>query len=147
MKITIRPAKIEDIEAISEIEKESFPTPWSKELIREELTFPLSLNLVATIDEVVIGYVLSWLIPPEVHILNLAVSQTFRKKGVGRKIMDSLFYEAAKRGANKFTLEVRHKNVSAISFYQCFGFVTKGVRKGYYQDTGEDALIMWKDLG
>lgn len=146
MKILIRQACIEDIEFITEIEKLSFPTPWSHELIREEILFPLSLNLVATINDFVVGYVLSWLIPPEVHILNLAIEPKYRNKGVGRRIMESLFDEALKKGATKFTLEVRNENVNAITFYQRFGFVVKGIRKGYYQDTGEDAIIMWKEI-
>ncbi|GAB4435077.1 MAG: ribosomal protein S18-alanine N-acetyltransferase [bacterium] len=146
MKTKIRIATLEDIENIAEIEKVSFPSPWSKELIREEILFPLSLNLVATINGLIVGYVLSWLIPPEVHILNLAVDPKHRNKGVGRIIIETLFEEASKKGATKFTLEVRNGNVDAICFYQRFGFLTKGVRKGYYQDTGEDALIMWKEV-
>lgn len=146
MKVIIRLASLDDIDFIAEIEKLSFPTPWSKELIREEILFPLSLNFVAQVNECVVGYVLSWLIPPEVHILNLAVEPQYRNKGVGKKILNTLFSEAMKKKATKFTLEVRNGNADAISFYQRFGFVTKGIRKGYYQDTGEDALIMWKEI-
>lgn len=146
MNLTIRTAQLSDIEEIEEIEKMSFPTPWSKQLIREEILFPLSLNLVAEQHDKVVGYVLSWLIVPEVHILNLAVASEQRKQGIGKIILETLFQEAIKKGANKFTLEVRHRNNNAINFYKHFGFVIKGIRKNYYQDTGEDALIMWKEF-
>lgn len=146
MKITIRAADLNDLDEIFNIEKLSFNKPWSKELLREEILFPLSFNIVAVQNGNVVGYLLAWLIPPEVHILDLAVAPYARRKGVGKKIMESLFSEAQKNGAAKFTLEVRHGNLEAINFYQRFGFVTKGIRKGYYQDTGEDALIMWKEM-
>ncbi len=146
MKISLRLAKPDDVDAIAEIEKQSFSVPWSRELITEELLFPLSLNIVAVSSCKVVGYVLSWLIPPEVHILNIAISPEFRNKGIGKRIMEKLFQVAMERGASKFTLEVRSCNINAIIFYQRFGFVTKGIRRNYYQDTGEDALIMWKEI-
>jgi len=144
--ISIRTAQLYDVEGIEKIERLSFPTPWSQQLIREEILFPLSLNLIAEQAEEVVGYVLSWLIVPEVHILNLAVTPQERKKGIGKMILESLFQEGLGKGATKFTLEVRHRNEAAICFYKHFGFLVKGVRKGYYQDTGEDALIMWKEF-
>jgi ribosomal-protein-alanine N-acetyltransferase len=120
--------------------------PWSRELLREEIFFPLSLNLALFVEDILRGYLFTWLIPPEVHILNLAIDPAFRKKGFGTRLMKELIDEAKLAGGTKFTLEVRAGNHDSVAFYQKLQFVTKGVRKGYYQDTGEDALIMWKEL-
>lgn len=138
-------ATLEDIEEIYRIEKSSFKTPWTRELIREELTFPLSLNLVAKYKDRVCGFLLSWQIPPEIHILTLAVEPESRGIGIGRALMEGLFAEAERRNCYKFTLEVRASNKDAIEFYKRFNFIPKGVRKRYYQDTNEDAIIMWRE--
>ncbi len=142
----IRLASIDDVDDIERIERESFATPWSRTLILEELCFPLSFNLVLEIKKKVEGYVMSWLILPEVHILNLAISARYRRKGYGRYLLEGFLEEAQNKGATKITLEVRKSNVEAINLYKEFNFAVKGVRKNYYFDTGEDALIMWKEL-
>lgn len=143
--IVIDRANISDLDDIFRIEQLSFPAPWTKELLKEELLFPLSLNLVAKHEEKIRGFLLSWLIVPEVHILTVAVEPYYRGRGIGRALMDALFEEAKLNGGNKFTLEVRSSNEIAINFYKKFNFMPKGIRKSYYQDTGEDAIIMWKE--
>lgn len=145
MEISIRNAKPEDADDIERIEKLSFPTPWSRNLILEELFFPMGFNMVLIVDSNVEGFILSWLIQPEVHILNFAISPSFRKMGLGRILMQTFLEETKKNGAMKYTLEVRANNEPALKFYRSFNFVIKGVRKHYYQDTGEDAIIMWKE--
>lgn len=145
MEISIRNAKPEDADDIERIERLSFPTPWSRSLILEELFFPLGFNLVLLVDGTIQGFVLSWLIQPEVHLLNFAIAPAYRNMGLGKILMQTFIEETRKNGATKCTLEVRLNNEVAIKFYKSFNFVTKGVRKGYYQDTGEDALIMWKE--
>ncbi len=143
--IVIDLASLDDLEEIYRIEKESFKTHWTKELLKEELMFPLSLNLVAKYNDKICGFLLSWQIPPEIHILTVAVEPESRGMGIGRALMEALFSEASKRNCYKFTLEVRASNRNAIEFYKKFKFIPKGRRKGYYQDTNEDAIIMWRE--
>lgn len=143
--IVIDLADLEDLEDIYKIEVATFKTPWTKELLREELSFPLSLNLIAKYNDKTCGFLLSWQIPPEIHILTVAVEPQYRGMGIGRALMEALFSEASKRNCYKFTLEVRASNIQAIEFYKKFKFVPKGIRKNYYQDTKEDAIIMWRE--
>ena len=143
--ITIELANLDDLDEIYRIEKESFKTPWTKELLKEELLFPLSLNLVAKHNDKICGFLLSWQIPPEVHILTVAVEPESRGMGIGKALMEALFSEASKNNCYKFTLEVRASNHVAIEFYKKFKFIPKGRRKCYYQDTKEDAIIMWRE--
>ncbi len=146
IEISVRNAKPDDLDDIERIERSSFKTPWSRNIIAEELFFPLGFNMVLVVDGNVEGFILSWLIQPEVHILNIAISPQYRKKGLGKMLMQAFIDEAKKNGATKFTLEVRAKNEDALRFYRLFNFSIKGIRKGYYQDTGEDAIIMWKEF-
>ncbi|MCX7990428.1 MAG: ribosomal protein S18-alanine N-acetyltransferase [Proteobacteria bacterium] len=146
MEISVRMAKPEDIDDIERIEKLSFSTPWSRNLLLEELFFPLGFNMVLSVDGSIEGFVLSWLINPEVHILNFAVSPAYRNRGLGKILMEAFIGETKKNGATKITLEVRAKNEGALKFYRSFNFTVKGIRRQYYQDTGEDAIIMWKEL-
>lgn len=146
MEANIRWAKPEDVDDIERIEKLSFVTPWTRNLILEELFFPLGLNMVLTVNDILKGYIMSWLILPEVHILNFAISPEYRRMGYGKLLMKVFIEEAEKKGATKFTLEVRANNQEAIAFYRSFNFIVKGIRKQYYQDTKEDAIIMWKEL-
>lgn len=145
MEVSVRNAKPEDIDDIERIEKLSFSIPWSRNLILEELFFPMGFNLVLIVDGKIEGFILSWLILPEVHILNFAISPAYRKIGLGKILMQAFLDETKKNGATKYTLEVRVNNKPALNFYKSFNFVIKGVRKHYYQDTGEDAIIMWKE--
>jgi [ribosomal protein S18]-alanine N-acetyltransferase len=146
--IEIRRLSLHDLEAIERIERSTYPTPWSRSMFAGELAKPSSLSLGAyDTDEgdrliaylVVSRYVDAW------HIMNLAVDPLHRRRGVASRLLDELFERTAGDARRGYTLEVRISNESAIALYERFGFEPSGVRRGYYTDNREDALIMWKD--
>ncbi len=147
--ITIEDMKREDIDEILEIERASFPSPWSGEAFLTELKErDSSCFLVAKSEGRVVGYAGFWLIFDEAHITNLAVHPEYRKKKIGERLIRFLLKLAVSKGAKRATLEVRPSNLAAQNLYKKFGFEVGGIQKGYYNDTGEDALIMWnKNLG
>ena len=128
------------------IEQKSFPTPWSHEAFVNELKLPTSIGLVAILDdergERVVGYILGRRAADEVEIINLAVHPLMRKKGVAKALLRRFVDEIIRGGSERIFLEVRETNEPAIRLYKGFGFERVGVRRGYYVDTGEDALIM-----
>jgi [ribosomal protein S18]-alanine N-acetyltransferase len=145
-EILIRPMVEEDILSVIEIEKESFTTPWTYQAFRLELKNRLALYLVASADDRVAAYGGMWLILDEAHVTNIAVHPDYRGMRVGQRIMEALIDEARSRHLMRMTLEVRKNNDAAIQLYKKLHFIMAGIRPGYYQDTGEDALIMWKEL-
>jgi ribosomal-protein-alanine N-acetyltransferase len=127
------------------VEKLSFSIPWSREAFFEEVTGnKFALYLSAVLDGKVIGYAGMWGVLDEGHITNIAVHPEFRGKGVGSLLLQGLIDTAGAKDILSMTLEVRSGNVAAQGLYTKFGFEVKGIRKGYYADNGEDALIMWK---
>jgi ribosomal-protein-alanine N-acetyltransferase len=135
-----------DLDAVVAIEKASMPSPWSKELFEEELKRDLARYFVAEIDGEVAGYMGYWEAPQEAHIINLAVGPKFRQKGLGAKMLDHCLEFARKKGARLATLEVRTSNEAAQALYAKCGFRTVAIRKKYYSDNQEDAVVMLKDL-
>jgi len=134
----------EDLDAVMEIERRSFPEPWSPGLFLHELKVPFSKTLLAYGENGstdLAGYVCRWLVGDEVHILNLAVCPTRRNCGVGRALVQAVLQEADTKGAAVVTLEVRRENSAAMALYRGLGFSERGVRKNYY-GRGKDALIM-----
>lgn len=145
-KVEIISATPEHIDGIMVVEKLSFKIPWSKEAFFDEICKNnFAIYLLAILEGMVIGYAGAWAVLDEAHITNIAVHPEFRKMGVGALLMQGLIDEARKRQISSMTLEVRKENASAQSLYRKFGFEVKGVRRGYYADNGEDALIMWKN--
>lgn len=144
--IVVRPMIVEDISAVVEIEKESFATPWTPHAFRLEMKNHLAVYRVVEVDGRVAAYGGMWLILDEGHVTNIAVHPDFRGRHLGRKIMEVLMDEARQRKLLRMTLEVRKQNHVAIALYKDLGFLLAGIRPGYYQDTGEDALIMWIEL-
>ena len=143
--ITIELMKMEHIDDVYEIECASFPLPWSKRDFVKELTEnKLALYIVARCDGVIAGYAGMWHIVNEGHITNVAVAEAWRKRGVGDLLVTRLLALAVEKGMVGVTLEVRMGNVRAMSLYAKHGFKPEGIRKGYYTDTNEDAVIMWK---
>jgi len=137
----------EDLDYILEIEDTSFKSPWPREVFEMEFKNKRAYNIVCKNERgELIGYCLSWLIYDEVHILKVAVNEDYRNLGIGRRlIVNTLEYFIAK-GANHAILEVRLDNYSAISLYEKLGFENLRIRKNYYRETGEDALVMLLDL-
>lgn len=146
MRIEITPMKLEDLNEVLEIEILAFTTPWSRNsFIYELLENERAFYLVAKNEfNQVMGYVGMWIVFDEGHITNLAIHPNFRRKGVANKLMVELIQVSKEKGVRYLTLEVRRTNNSAQELYQKMGFVHMGVRRKYYLDNNEDALIMWK---
>ena len=134
----------EDLEEILAIEQASYRTPWSRRAFESEIrashAYPLVLGQQDSPS--VIGYVCSWRTLDECHILNVAVHPSFRRMGLASQMIDHLLEIYRERGILHYFLEVRVSNEGAISLYRKYGFKVCGVRRRYYADTGEDALIM-----
>ena len=143
----IRDLKLRDLAAIDEIEKQSYPTPWSRSMFAGELAKPSSICLGAYDDETgrLIGYLIISRYVDAWHVMNVAVDPMWRRQGVASRLLDELFALTADDPRRGYTLEVRVSNLTAIALYEHFGFEASGVRRGYYTDNREDALIMWKD--
>jgi ribosomal-protein-alanine N-acetyltransferase len=136
-----------DIDEVLGIERLSFPSPWSKQLFLNELANPDSHIILAKDDTgITLGFVCFWIVVDEVHILNIAVHPSFRRQGIARRLLTFVLEFSKKKGCSYFALEVRSGNQAAIELYKGFGFKTAGIRKGYYSDTGEDAILMELDL-
>lgn len=136
----------EHLQYIMEIEKQSFPTPWSFNAFLYEITCnKLAHYIVACKDGKIIGYAGMWIILDDAHITNIAVSPCYRRKNYGKRILLEMMLRASLMGAIKMTLEVRVSNLPARKLYSGLGFVERGRRKKYYSDNNEDAIIMWKD--
>lgn len=143
--VIIRQATIKDVEDIYEIETLCFPDPWSRDALTYELEEnPRAFYIVADLDGQVVGYAGLWWIEDEGHITNVAVKPGYRNRRIGEGIISVMIDFTSKEGIKHHTLEVRRSNDPAISLYEKFGFRTEGVRKRYYRNNGEDALIMWR---
>lgn len=147
MDIIVRRMKEEDLDRIMEVEKCSFTTPWSRNSFLLEITKnQLARYFVAEVDGLVAGYGGIWLILDEGHITNIAVDEEYRRLGVGKKLLEELIILCEKYEMAGMTLEVRESNEPAKELYKSYDFVENGRRPNYYQDVGEDAILMWKKL-
>lgn len=143
-----RSMRTDDIEAICEIEREAFATPWTAGAFHNELTNNhFAHYLVMELDGEIVGYGGMWLIMDEAHITNVAVRSGYRGRKLGERLLIQLQSAAVFHGAERITLEVRPSNIIAQRLYAKLGFIPAGLRKGYYTDNGEDAVIMWAHLG
>lgn len=139
----ITPMGLDDLDEVLAIERASFHTPWSRGAFRYELTQNrVARSLVARSDGDLAGYLCLWEIGHEIHITNLAVHPHHRRRGVARALLGLVLDEARAKNVELVFLEVRPTNVEALALYESLGFRVIGRRKGYYFDTGEDALVM-----
>lgn len=136
----------EHMAQVMEIERASFPTPWTKKMFFDKLNSPLSYHFVATKpetkDDIVLCYIIFWMLMEEVHILNVATHPAFRNRGIAHSLLLFSLDFSYRRGGILYLLEVRRGNQAALNLYQKVGFTAWRVRRNYYADTGEDALIM-----
>ena len=147
--IELRRLLLDDLREIEEIERRSYPTPWSRSMFAGELAKPSSICLGAfqADDEeaALVGYLIVSRYVDAWHVMNVAVDPQHRGRGVGTMLLERLFDLTADDARRGYTLEVRVTNVKAIELYERLGFRSRGLRRGYYTDNREDALIMWKD--
>ena len=147
MTIELRRLEMRDLDRIEEIERESYPTPWSRSMFAGELAKPSSICLGAfdTESEALVGYLIISRYVDAWHVMNVAVAPSERRHGIAQHLLERLFELTANDSRRGYTLEVRVSNVDAIRLYERLGFQARGLRRGYYTDNREDALIMWKD--
>lgn len=137
----------EHIKDVHKIEEDCFSIPWSEKSFYEELTKnKMAIYIVAKENENIIGYGGMWHVINEGHITNVAVKKEYRGKGIGSKIIEALINIAKEKEMIGITLEVRTSNNIAQSIYKKNGFIMEGIRKEYYDDNKEDAIVMWKHL-
>jgi len=139
--------EVEDIPQVLAIERDLFPVPWSEDAFLLEVTSPrISRSFVAEMEGKVVGYLVSWFVEDEVHLVNIAVARSHQRRGIGSALLGHLLSLALVEGQAFVTLEVRVSNRRAQRFYERFRFRSVALRKGYYTDNGEDALVMELDL-
>ncbi len=144
----LAPMTLDDLDEVLEIERASFKTPWSRGAFRYELTQNrVARSVVVRLGGQVAGYLCLWEIGHEIHITNLAVHPSSRRRGIARTLLGHVLEGARRSSVELVFLEVRPTNVEALALYESFGFRVIGRRKGYYFDTGEDALVMEARLG
>lgn len=138
---------LHDIQAVQDVEVESFTLPWSAKAFYNELVHNhFSHYIVAEYHGKIVGYGGMWVIMDEAHITNIAILHKYRGHKWGERLLLELIHQALDLGARRMTLEVRVSNTVALSLYKKLGFYSEGVRKGYYSDNQEDALVMWADI-
>jgi len=146
-EISYREMGIEDIPSVVEIEKESFATPWTAEVFEHEMTGnDYAHYVVAVYEEEVIGHCGMWIVLDECHITNVAVRKHLRGNGIGEALMKEAIALCIKKKVRLMTLEVRMTNTTAQNLYRKLGFQDGGIRKNYYTDDHEDALVMWVEF-
>ena len=146
MNIDLRRLDQADLDTVEAIERASYPTPWSRSMFAAELRKPSALALGAYLESgelagyaFVSRYVDAW------HVMNVAVDPQHRRRGIATELLERLFEVTANDQRRGYTLEVRVSNADAIRLYERLGFQSRGIRRGYYTDNREDALIMWRD--
>jgi [ribosomal protein S18]-alanine N-acetyltransferase len=141
----IRPMERRDVDRVHEIECACFRSPWSRLALLGELRNDVAYYLVMEADGMICGYGGMWVLFEEAHVTNVAILPEFRNLGRGRRLMIAMMERAAKRGAEKMTLEVREGNLVAQQLYASLGFEQNGFRPRYYSDTGEGAKLLWNN--
>jgi len=144
--VGIRPMSLRDVDAVHAIEREVFSSPWSRASFERECREKISSSWVAVLDGAVAGYAVSWVVCDEVHIGNIAVRPRLQRRGIGTRLLARVLEEGVSRGARLATLEARESNVRALGLYERFSFRPVAIRKRYYSDSGEDAIVMIADL-
>lgn len=137
----------DDLDAVAALEAASFSNPWTREMLARELrqSDVARVYVLRTPRHPVAAFCACWLIFDELHINTIAVEATLRRQGLARRLLAHVFDEAAASGVQRATLEVRQSNEAALRLYQGLGFTVAAVRRGYYHQPAEDALILWRE--
>ena len=142
--LVVRKMRVADLPRVMEIELETFTMPWSEATFRGLLRRSDSDLLIAEIRSGIVGYAVFWAVTDQGELGNVAVSEEYRGRGIGRKLVEAVIEKAVDRGVRELFLEVRKSNVSAQQLYKAFGFFEVGKRKNYYLQPAEDAIVMKK---
>jgi len=151
-EIKLSPLATSHLAEILEIEKDHFTTPWTRWMFEQEIVSdpgpegPGTYAMVATVGGRVAGYAIAWFIEDGIHLMNIAVHRDFQRRGVGRRLLGDLIAKGAAAKKHVIILEVRASNRGAQEFYRRFDFESVGVRRHYYIDNGEDAILMARHL-
>ena len=142
--IQTRYMKKEDVPQVARIERENFSVPWSENAFLESIQKDYTLYVVAEEEGEILGYCGLYQAYNQGEIVNVAVDGKVRRRGVATKLLEFLFFESVKREIDSFFLEVRESNAPAIGLYESFGFEQVGIRKNFYEQPRENAIVMWK---
>ncbi len=143
----IRPMNLDDVDSVHDLEQKCFTSAWSKDAFINELsTNLLARYFVAELDGKIVGYIGYWKILEEGHITVVSVCPSSRGRGVAKELIRKMIDDAKKNYVERLTLEVRESNLPAKNLYKGFGFYEVGVRKKYYIDNNEDAVIMFLEI-
>ena len=145
--VEIRALELAHLSAIETIEQRTYPTPWSRSMFASELAKPTSVCLGAFEGDRLVGYVINSRYVDAWHVMNVAVDPDHQRRGIATALLERLFELTRGDEREGYTLEVRLSNEDAIRLYEKLGFEPRGVRRGYYTDNREDALIMWRPSG
>ena len=143
--VDIRPLGLADLNTIDAIEQRAYRTPWSRSMFASELAKSSSICLGAFEGDQLVGYVVNSRYVDAWHVMNVAVDPDHQRRGIATRLLEHLFELTRDDQRRGYTLEVRVSNSEAIGLYESLGFVRQGLRRGYYTDNREDALIMWRD--
>ena len=144
LSLRFEPLHESHLPAILAIENAVNGSPWSERSFRNEIAHPHGIFRVAVEDGEVVGYGGLWLVIDEAHVTNIAVAPDHQRRGVGRRLMVELLNVAKRKGMTCATLEVRAGNDPALHLYESLAFERSAVRRGYYPDNKEDAVVMWR---
>jgi ribosomal-protein-alanine N-acetyltransferase len=146
VNVELRRLDPRDLDTVEAIERASYPTPWSRSMFAAELRKPGSIAIGAFLAEgALVGYAFVSRYVDAWHVMNVAVAPDFRRRGIATTLLERLFEVTEADPRRGYTLEVRVSNADAIRLYERLGFEARGIRRGYYTDNREDALIMWRD--
>ncbi|SET77236.1 ribosomal-protein-alanine N-acetyltransferase [Oceanobacillus limi] len=147
LELTIRKMELSDIDQVMEVERASFTTPWSREIFLQEIVENQHAHyFVMLIEKKVVGYVGMWIVIDDAQITNIAILPALRGNKFGEKLFRFTLQQAIGMGVKRLSLEVRASNTIAQRLYRKFGLVPGGIRKNYYKDDNEDAIVMWVNL-
>ena len=146
MNVELRALGSHDLDALEVIERQSYPSPWSRSMFSAELGKPGAFALGAYLDtDELVGFAIASRYVDAWHVMNIAVAPAFRRRGIAQALLERLFEVTDSDQRRGYTLEVRVSNTEAIRLYERLGFEARGIRRGYYTDNREDAVIMWRE--
>ncbi|GGB41262.1 ribosomal-protein-alanine N-acetyltransferase [Virgibacillus dakarensis] len=146
-ELLIRKMEEHDVDQVAEVEKASFTAPWPRDIFQQEIVEnQFAHYFVLQVDEKIVGYAGLWVVVDDAQITNIAIMPDYRGNKLGEKLFHYVMVQAVRLGGRRLSLEVRTSNIIAQHMYRKFGLVPGGIRKNYYVDNQEDAIVMWVNL-